>query len=76
MRNTTFGLVRGERRKNSLNPNESYYAYHAIPYAASPTGSLRFKPPESPQKWNFTYDGSNSKNYYCCPQVIRSCYYI
>ena len=66
---TSFGLVRGEKRINSLNPNECYYAYHSMPYAAPPMGSLRFKPPQVPAEWDDIYNASNSENYHCCPQV-------
>ena len=71
IRETTSGLVMGEKRQNSLNPNESYYAFHALPYAAPPTGSLRFKPPKAPIEWADIYNASDAGNYFCCPQVSR-----
>lgn len=71
IRNTTEGLVLGEKRNNSLAPGESYYAFHAIPYAAAPIGSLRFMPPQNPGKFKEVYNASNADDYKkCCIQVI------
>ena len=61
--------MRGEIRSNDIDPNERYYAFHAIPYGAPPTGTDRFKPPRSPEKWENVFDASDSNNYKCCPQV-------
>jgi len=33
-------------------------AFRGIPYAASPTGDLRFRPPQAPQKWKKPLDAS------------------
>lgn len=39
---TNNGLVRGKRGTTLLD-NIQYYSFKGIPYAKSPTGSLRFK---------------------------------
>ena len=70
IRNTTEGLVLGEKRKNSLVPEEVYYAFHAIPYAAAPIGSLRFMSPQRHGKFKGFYDASHSDDFKkCCTQV-------
>ena len=53
-----------------LYPDESFLAFHAIPYAEPPIGSKRFKHPISHSNWSEVYDASNAdhKNK-CCPQV-------
>ena len=61
----------GEKRKNSLAPDEIYYAFHAIPYAAAPIRSLRFMPPQRHEQFTELYDASNSDDFKkCCIQVI------
>ena len=72
IRNTTLGLVFGEERINSLFQNETYFAFHGIPYASPPIGSLRFKAPRVADRYPTIYNASNSNHYKCCPQVNRS----
>ena len=70
IRVTKNGPVRGEQRINSLYPEETFLAFHAIPYAEPPIGDKRFMHPMSHSNWSDVYDASNSdhKNK-CCPQV-------
>jgi para-nitrobenzyl esterase len=42
---TEQGLVRGARDGGT-------WAFKGIPYAAAPTGALRFRPPDSPRAWS------------------------
>lgn len=70
IRQTKNGPVRGERRVNSLYPDESYLAFHAIPYADPPIGAKRFQHPTPHPNWSEIYDASNSDHKdKCCPQV-------
>ena len=70
IRNTTNGLVLGEKRVNSKQPNQEYLAFHAIPYASPPVGNLRLKPPLAHSNWNNTYDASKQSIVNkCCIQV-------
>ncbi len=43
-------------------------AFKAIPYAAPPTGALRWHPPTAPAAWQGTRDGTNYGA--MCPQLI------
>ena len=70
IRVTKNGLVQGEKRINSLYPDESFLAFHGIPYADSPVGERRFMHPRAHSNWSDIYDASNSDHKYkCCPQV-------
>ena len=40
------GSIRGELKTNTLFSESDYYAFHAVPYADPPLGTLRFKLPE------------------------------
>ena len=67
---TNNGPVRGEKRINSLYPDESFLAFHAIPYAEPPTGDKRFMHPMPHSNWSDVYDATNSEHKNkCCPQV-------
>ena len=69
IRHTTEGPVLGEKRKNSLSPENTYYAFHGIPYAAPPIQFLRFMPPKRHGKFKEIYDASNSNDFRkCCTQ--------
>ncbi len=46
---TTYGRVQGTDSRD-----ESVEVFMGIPYAASPVGELRWRPPESPAKWSGT----------------------
>ncbi len=48
---TRYGAVRGEIR-------DGIARYLGIPYAASPTGKLRFAPPVPPAPWDVARDGT------------------
>ena len=71
------GAVQGEIKKNKFSESE-YFAFHAIPYAQPPLGSLRFKKPEDYSKsyGNRThpYDASNpfGPNDKVCPQLAEN----
>ena len=67
---TSKGPVQGEWRNNSVANDEEYVAFHGIPYAAPPIGSLRFKAPEEHVNWTDVYDATNPNTpQKCCPQV-------
>lgn len=70
IRQTKNGPIRGEKRTNSLYPEESFLAFHAIPYADPPIEDKRFMHPRPHNDWTKVYDASSSdhKNK-CCPQV-------
>ena len=65
------GQVRGEVRTNNLTGTQ-YRAFHALPYANPPISQLRFKPPEPfIEKWEKTYDASDSSRVPICPQLAK-----
>jgi carboxylesterase family protein/putative Ig domain-containing protein len=57
---TKSGAVQGILAKNIL-------AYRGIPYAAPPTGNLRWRPPQPPASWSGIRDASAFGN--LCPQI-------
>ena len=70
IRQTKSGPVLGEERRNSLKQDVNFYAFHGIPYASPPVGSLRFREPKEPDPFDELYDASNSSHdNKCCPQV-------
>ena len=58
---TEQGAVRGILEGATL-------AFKGIPYARPPVGGLRWKPPESPARWEGVRDGSQYGP--MCPQLI------
>lgn len=44
---TTYGLVEGEEYGGEF---AGITVFRGIPYAAPPTGALRFRPPENPER--------------------------
>ena len=46
---TTYGLVEGEEYGGEF---AGITVFRGIPYAAPPTGALRFRPPENPERWD------------------------
>ncbi|HMC40334.1 MAG TPA: carboxylesterase family protein, partial [Acidimicrobiales bacterium] len=60
---TTYGRVRGAS-------HPSGYMFRGIPYAAPPTGELRFRPPSPPQPWATIRDCSRDGP--ACPQPAPS----
>ncbi|MFJ8749960.1 carboxylesterase/lipase family protein [Streptomyces sp. NPDC102441] len=50
---TTYGPVRGE-----IDSDTGVRVFRGIPYAASPAGALRWRPPEPPAPWRETRDAS------------------
>ena len=69
VRKTASGKVKGEVRRNKLNKEENYYAFHAIPYGKSPIKSDRFQRPHPAEPWTDIFDASDSNKYKCCYQV-------
>ncbi|XP_053603166.1 juvenile hormone esterase isoform X2 [Plodia interpunctella] len=59
------GKVRGSTL--SLVDGSSCYSFKGVPYAQPPIGLLRFKAPESPQKWQGIYEAT--KHGPSCPQI-------
>merc|ERR1719228_1999263 len=53
MTNTSYGTLRGWVDNSPSVPVAKYFG---IPFAKAPTGSLRFMPPVSPDKWNGVKD--------------------
>ncbi|KAL1418010.1 hypothetical protein MTO96_005996 [Rhipicephalus appendiculatus] len=64
-RNTTLGLVKGNRLEVLGRTVEEYVG---IPYAKPPTGGLRFTPPQPAEPWNGTLDTRSKRT--ACPQVF------
>jgi para-nitrobenzyl esterase len=60
---TSRGVVEG-----SLDQNVS--AFYAVPFAAPPTGKLRFQPPVAHGPWNGTLDCSAPPKESMCPQQL------
>lgn len=63
---TQYGQVQGVVQGNVR-------AFRNIPYAAPPTGTLRWKPPTAPASWTGVRDGSTLGN--MCPQLNGSTYF-
>jgi para-nitrobenzyl esterase len=59
------GLLSGDTDKNS-----TVRVYRGIPYAAAPTGDLRWKPPAPPPHWQGTRQATEFGN--TCMQMLRS----
>ncbi|VVC91241.1 unnamed protein product [Leptidea sinapis] len=62
---TSSGLVRGRLDQYK---STKYYSYKGIPYAESPTGSLRFQPPVPKQPWTGVYNATQYGP--VCPQSV------
>jgi para-nitrobenzyl esterase len=60
---TQSGAVRGVVAGNLI-------AFRGVPYAAPPTGNLRWKPPQAPASWPGIKDASSFGN--LCPQIQDS----
>ena len=69
IRDTASGQIKGELRSNKFNQEESYYAFHAIPYGKPPINSDRFQRPKPAESWTEVFDASDSNEYKCCYQV-------
>ncbi|XP_013187500.2 esterase E4 [Amyelois transitella] len=54
------GLLSGTV-ESTLVKKQNYYAFKGVPYAAPPTGDLRFKPPIAHNGWEGTYDAHENK---------------
>ncbi len=75
---TTDGPVRG-LTSDGLN------VFLGIPYAAPPVGTLRWRPPQSPQKWRSTRDAvafgnrcvqTNTLGVFAAPSMQEDCLYL
>ncbi|KAI9731994.1 MAG: hypothetical protein M1834_004445 [Cirrosporium novae-zelandiae] len=55
--NTTYGMVLGTTSEY----RDDVSVFKGIPYAASPTGSLRWKPPAEPEAWSGVYNATAFK---------------
>ena len=65
-------FIKGEIRRNALDRNSRFSAFHAIPYAFPPIGPMRFRKPYpySPSYGLETnpFDATNPSNIKACPQ--------
>ena len=72
---TNESYIKGEVKKNALNESSSYFAFHAIPYAEPPIGTLRFKKPiaynQSYGNQTNPFDASNAFKQKLCPQLAQ-----
>jgi len=55
--NTTMGAVRGVTLRGGR-----VHAFLGVPFAAPPTGELRFRPPQAPEPWEDVFDGTHYGN--------------
>ncbi|PSN43528.1 Venom carboxylesterase-6 [Blattella germanica] len=62
---TAEGKVRGTTL--STHAGRTIHAFLGIPYAKPPTGSLRFKPPQTPDHWDDVKDATKEGSR--CPQL-------
>ncbi|KAJ3642769.1 hypothetical protein Zmor_025525 [Zophobas morio] len=60
------GIIKG-RIANIPNNKKTFYAFQEIPYAAPPTGNLRFQPPQEVPAWKGILD--TTKNTKICYQI-------
>ncbi|KAG5863030.1 hypothetical protein JTB14_010552 [Gonioctena quinquepunctata] len=66
--NLPEGTIQGAIRKTSRY-NVTYWSFLGIPYAAPPTGTNRFQPPQPVIKWNGTLDTTSYAN--ICYQTAK-----
>ncbi|KAJ8716844.1 hypothetical protein PYW07_003471 [Mythimna separata] len=59
------GLLKG-RKQETITKDSTYYSFENVPFAKPPIGSLRFKAPEKPEKWEGTRDATAQGP--MCPQ--------
>ncbi|CAH0384576.1 unnamed protein product [Bemisia tabaci] len=62
------GFIEGEILINKLS-DEPYYSFKGVPYARPPTGSLRFMPPKSVEKWDGVRQCKKHGNA-CCQKML------
>ncbi|KAK4879934.1 hypothetical protein RN001_008080, partial [Aquatica leii] len=68
VRQTEYGLIRGEVRKSrAADSMTEYYYFAGVPYARPPIGSLRFQDPQPPVSWNGVLNTTAHRN--TCAQL-------
>ncbi|XP_050509781.1 cholinesterase 2-like isoform X2 [Diabrotica virgifera virgifera] len=55
------GQIRGITVTPPVTIDLTYYAFLGVPFAAPPTGELRFKPPQPANNWDGILEANNSK---------------
>lgn len=66
--NTTLGWVNGLTINATLHSSIQLRSWYNIPYAASPTSSLRWKKPQSRTPWTSTFQATQQNVVIGCPQ--------
>ncbi len=66
---TEQGLLKGKRVSLNNDYLEPVDQYLGVPYAAPPTGNLRFRPPEPPLSWNGVRNATTFGS--ACLQLVK-----
>lgn len=60
---TEYGPIQGMQRSSTL--GREFFSFQGIPYMKAPTGKLRFRDPQPPEKWTEVIDATFEPPSYC-----------
>jgi carboxylesterase type B len=67
-----YGPIKGVHKSSAIGYN--YISFQGIPYMKPPLGKLRFKEPQSPEKWEKVLDATGkASSYVIMNQVTNFC---